>query len=1497
FQVDPAASATSVVNSGTIKNDGGYILITAAQADDLVSSVVNVSGTVDASSSTANGGLVEVYGKDVTIASTAEVRADGATGGGKVLLGGDKYGAGTSNAFLADSLVLEKGSVLSAAATVDGDGGFVETSAATGSFAPSSVEISGAGTGTGGLWLIDPTNLEIITGGVAVIPGYTGIDPAPLVTVLQGGSGNSATVFTASPDPDVGNIVVTSGFGSITDIGSGVGLLTLTADNALTIDSAINTDGRLTLNAGAGGINIDANVTVDGNFTLNSGGIIDASGFAVTTGSLLDVNASGFDVILNGAGNDFGGQVDVAGNAIFLVDSNAIVLGNIVAANTLNVNAGGTITQAAATTIDANGDPSAVFNSNGNAITLDNAGNDFSNEVDLIATGSTATIRDDNALQLSGVQALNLTVNAGGDVTDSAADTIVVSNLTQITTTGAVTLTQGGGGHNFGTFAAAGTDIAVTDTNGIIFGDIDASGSLTVIAGGAVTQLAGGMAGDRIDVGTTTNIDATGSAISLIQVANDFGGAVSAVGTAIALTDRNGIQLGTVTASNTLRVTSLGGAITDTVGESITVANAATFFGGGAGPTEAVILDNDEQAAGAHDFGGPVNAIAESVVLHDANDIQLGSITAIGSTSLTVVATGDITDTAGSSVATGGTVNLTADSDNSNVGDVVLDNDPTTLPGAHGLGTVNASGVNVTVKEASLILVGTVTTKAGGTLLLETGFMGAGIINAGGSAITAVGLTDLRTRGGLIILDQGHDFQGRVDANTAIGGATPASVSLNDDTGGLVLGTVTASDLTLVSSDGAINDVATLAITATGTTTITATDGAGTNFDVQFDNDAPVTHDFGGPVVITAANDVQLDDINGIEFGDVTVNSMDATSHGNGGDIEFNGVFTGGPGNDTITALDGSVIVNNTVVGGGGTFDVFADQDFLVTPAGTFANDGGDATMVANQRVILRGDLTVLNGALSITADADANSVDNITIDGGVTVTGDNALTLAIGGTGRLLDAGGPDLDITLVGASLTLPRIVITDNNLVLSTVAPNAASQAFDDTNSIQVEGPTHELTVLTDGQSVTLDHAGNDFDGPVNVDTSNGGVSAPADVVVFDGATDLYLGSIVANNLTATAAGDNIFDVDGRSISAAGTSLFTVSGGGMVELNGDHDFVGAVSVDTASGGPGNVVLNDVAGGIVLGTVTAADLTVTSSDGDITDSAGQAITVAGMADLSATDGAGTDFDVLLDESATHDFQGQVDAYGGTVYIDDLSDIQLGTVTATSPMTLTIIAAGDIDDTPGLAITSVGPANFFAGGHVWLDNSTPFTHDLNEVNADGTSIILRDVDDIQLGNINTAGDLTVETFGPITSTADSGPGGNVNVGGLTTLDSNGNDITLDAASNDFNEVDADGANIVLADIDDIQLGTVTATGDLSVTAGGQIDDVAGEAITVGGLTTLTATGFDILLDNSPALHDLNEVDADGVNIVLVDVDDIQLGTVTATGDLSVTAGGQIDDV
>ena len=168
-----------------------------------------------------------------------------------------------------------------------------------------------------------------------------------------------------------------------------------------------------------------------------------------------------------------------------------------------------------------------------------------------------------------------------------------------------------------------------------------------------------------------------------------------------------------------------------------------------------------------------------------------------------------------------------------------------------------------------------------------------------------------------------------------------------------------------------------------------------------------------------------------------------------------------------------------------------------------------------------------------------------------------------------------------------------------------------------------------------------------------------------------------------------------------------------------------------------------------------------------------------------------------------------------------------------------------------------------------------------------GNTVVLNDVNALNLGASTISGGLTVTTNGALT---DSGP---LTVAGPTTLAAGAaNNITLDNAGNDFSTVAiTSGNNVVLNDMNALDLGASTISGGLTVTTNGALTDSG--PLTVAGTTTLAAgAANNITLDNA---NDFSTVSImSGNTVVLNDVNALNLGASTISGDLSVTTGGAL---
>jgi hypothetical protein len=245
----------------------------------------------------------------------------------------------------------------------------------------------------------------------------------------------------------------------------------------------------------------------------------------------------------------------------------------------------------------------------GQAVTLDNERNDFTDTLNL--TAGSASLTDANSLSLStatvaGTLVLNtgsalslgttfaadLSITAGGALTDTGA--LTVSGATSLNLGGA-DATLDHAANNLGTLVVnSARHLSLTDVSGLVLGASAIAGNLSLTLGGALSQAAS----VGLSVSGSTAINA-GSAndISLANMngavsRNDFTGAVTLVsGRHVSLSDRNALTLAASTLSGNFSATTAGllsdsgvlqiaGNLSLTTGSSDIVLDNANTLGG-----------------------------------------------------------------------------------------------------------------------------------------------------------------------------------------------------------------------------------------------------------------------------------------------------------------------------------------------------------------------------------------------------------------------------------------------------------------------------------------------------------------------------------------------------------------------------------------------------------------------------------------------------------------------------------------------------------------------------------------------------------------------------------------------------------------------------------------------------------------------------------------------------------------------------------------------------
>ncbi len=311
-----------VQNSGVISANGGEVQITANVAKDVVNNAINMSGIVEASSVSQQGGTivldagegkVAVSGKlaangttggtvDVTGAEVAlngaTVEASGVNGGGTINVGGEAHGAGTLAH--ATTVTVDSATKLVANATKTGNGGnvtvwsdgttkFAGSASAKGSSAGTggTIETSGhdltidganidasAASGNNGTWLLDPFNLTINAAGAATIENALK-NGSVLVQTTSNSTSGQGSVTSGTGNINVNSSIVWGGAAN-----DGSSSLTLSAYDSINVNANIT-------DTGSGNIVLRADNAASGNAVAGSVAI--ASGDLVSTGGTVSI--------------------------------------------------------------------------------------------------------------------------------------------------------------------------------------------------------------------------------------------------------------------------------------------------------------------------------------------------------------------------------------------------------------------------------------------------------------------------------------------------------------------------------------------------------------------------------------------------------------------------------------------------------------------------------------------------------------------------------------------------------------------------------------------------------------------------------------------------------------------------------------------------------------------------------------------------------------------------------------------------------------------------------------------------------------------------------------------------------------------------------------------------------------------------------------------------------------------------------------------------------
>jgi hypothetical protein len=912
-----------------------------------------------------------------------------------------------------------------------------------------------------------------------------------------------ATTITAGS----GAVTLTNAGNDFANIGVSGGAVSITDANALALNG-INA-ASLTINTSAG-----------------NGAVTQAAGVLLVPGATA-VNAGTGPVTLNAAGNDFG-SFGTTGGAITVRDANTLAL-DAINATSLTLNTGGAITQNAAAIVTG----ATAANAGANAITLNNAGNNFGS---VGGTGGAVSITDINALALDAINASSLTVNTSagnGAVTQNAA-AIVTWATTVNAGSGGVTLANAG--NNFGSVGATGGAVSITDINALALDAINAT-SLTVntsAGNGAITQNAAAI------VSGVSNINAGTGAVTLANAGNDFAN-LGVTGGAISVLDSNALALTSLTSapnqavsvsaggaltlpataidtgSATLSLSS-GGALTSvgtlrgtnvalTSGATLTLANNLTSLGTlsltsvnsaitqtagaivAAGATTVNAGSGDVTLAQAgNDFQGSLAVTGGAISVRDANDLTLTSLVSGVNQPVSVIAGGSLV-LPPNPIATG-SADLTLQAlGGSLVVDSALSGNNVTLTGSAGINLgANVTSTGNQIYTTPLQLSGNVTLNAGASRIdLQGGANGAGnslaliSSNAGANAVQ----TDAPIT---------NTAQFTITGNSTLGGNVTTTGN-QTYTGAVVLG----SDIALAAGSGNV------------TFGSTVDSGAGPAHGLIVTSAG--TTSFAGAVGSTQP--LSLLTINGPSQLGTSIVTSGAQSYAGASTLVVDSTLTGASVSFGST-LDGAhaLTVNAVNTSFGNAVGSTTALTSLTTDAAGTTQLGGNVTTSGTQ---------VYNDALSLNADS-VLSGSTLHLGGSV----DGAHTLAVNGSSGVTLAQAIGATTPLAGLSVTGPLQI---------------------DAGAVTTTGPQSYAGATTLGAATTLTGPsiafGNTLDGAFDLTLQSAGPSSFAAAV----GAGTPLASLTAN-------GGGAVQLTGPSIETSGAQSYS----GALQLSGSASLTGA-------------------------------------------------------------------------------------------------------------------------------------------------------------------------------------------------------------------------------------------------------------------------------------------------------------------------------------------------
>jgi filamentous hemagglutinin family protein len=1052
------------------------------------------------------------------------------------------------------------------------------------------------------------------------------------------------------------------------------------------------------------------------------------------------------------------------------------------------------------------------------------------------------------------------------------------------------------------------------------------SGTLTVNAGGAISQTAAGVL--TVHVGGATSL--TGTSVTLTDATNDLVGPITLSTTGNASLTSAGIDLATSSIGGTLTLVAAGGDLTQTGALTVTGTSSFTTSASNAmivltTATNALTGAVTLSTTGASGNASLTNNVATSL-----------AASSIGGTLAVIDSTGNLSQTGALTV--GGASSFTTSAANATIG---LFSSTNRLTGAVTFDTTGVNG-NVSLTNNAATSLGA--SSIGGTLsvfdtagnLSQTGALTVGgassfITNTTNATITLTSAANALT-GGVTLETTGPNSSASLTNNVATSLAFASvegtltvvdSTGSLSQTGGLHVGgassfttSATGATITLTNAANALAGAVTLDTTGTGGNA-SLTNTVATSLATSSIGGALTVVDSTGNLSQTGALTVAGASSFSTSATDATITLTSATNALTG-PVTLTTTGTGGNASLTNNISTGTTLATSTV---GGYLALTNSQGdvtqtgalttgtagLALTGAGTFTltNSGNSiATVAGNVGTLSLTDSAALTvnsvaGTNNLTATGNVSLTDSAA--GGISVTAGQSIASSQGGI-----TGGAG--IVLSADSLTLNGAGAIQETGAGGTVAirPNTASTAINigGTPNTGLFLTTAELNQITAGKLVvgaigdtaaltvtgTLDAAANDA---LEHITSLSLVSGSGGIAINNAVTLAATGILTLDTtgtanatggaLTVSGAGSGLLLLDGGAftLNTASNSITAVAGTvGTLTLTDSA----ALSVDTVGGASGIGATGDIALASTVSlalnqAVSDAGHQVTLTGGTISQAAGGTITASTLTGSSV---GGTTLDQANDFATLGAFSNTTT---GALNIHDSAKFATGGPIGDTVGAMTLVSGSDI--TIASAVTGTGQTVTLTSGGT-LSESTAGT--IAAGTLTGSSVTGTSLNNFnQISNLGafantTSGGLSVTDNQTLTTT-----GTVSNTVGALSLTTTTGDLKLNSA------ITGTGQTVTLTSAGAIsQTGVITAGTLTGSSVSGTVLGDANMVGTFGGFSNSTTGALDFTDNQSFSTAGTISNTVGALNLTAT-TGNITLGTVTGTGQtITISSSGTV---